>query len=479
MTNADDIVKPLSPSRPITKPGAPGDLWRPPRPAPLPPIAALARTVWRGDGDLLSLLPAAAYEMEAGELGYSRRSIKLFNAPELVREIMVDADGIFPKSDLMVNALEPLIGDSIFVSDGAKWRRQRAMIDPAFSLMRLSVAYAAMQGAVDDYETRLDAAAQDGAPMLLDLVMSELTADIICRTVFSVSLDSAVARDVFDDFAVFERDVAQVKIHRLIVDPAWTKPPQKESVLGACRRIRGHLGDLIDTHLDAPEGRFNDIAGAVIAARDAETGAPFTRDELIDQLGVFFLAGHETTASALTWAFYAIAMRPTLLARLRDEVDAACGDGPITFETVKTLRYTSTVFKEALRLYPPITFMPRVATKPGRIGKYKLRKGALIMIAPWTIHRHKKLWRDPDAFDPDRFAPERAGDIPTGAYIPFGLGPHTCIGAGFAAVESALILARLARRYDFTIEEPERVRPAARLTTRPAKPVTMRVARRR
>jgi len=453
-------------------------LFHPPRPSLLPPVAALARTLWRGDGDLLSLLPAEAFSMAVGELGYSRRSIKLFNDPALIREILEDAGGVFPKSDLMVGALEPLIGDSIFVSDGAKWRRQRAMIDPAFSLMRLNLAFASMTAAVDAYVARLDELAQSGEAFSLDLAMSHLTADIICRTVFSVSLQSEVAREVFEDFALFERNVAQVKIWRLIVDPAWTQARQDPAVLAACGRIRRHLGDLIDTHL-APGNSFNDIASAVIAARDAETGQPFSREELIDQLGVFFLAGHETTASALTWAFYVLSCRPEILARVRAEIADAVGDGPVSFEDAKRLPFIRNVFKETLRLYPPITFMPRVAQQAAVIGGHRLRRGALVMIAPWTVQRHRRYWRDPDGFDPDRFSPERESEITPGTYIPFGHGPHTCIGAGFAAVESALILARLARRFDFAIRNPERVEPAARLTTRPREQIMAQVRRHR
>ncbi|MHA7873647.1 MAG: cytochrome P450, partial [Hyphococcus sp.] len=308
----------------------------------LPPIAALARTVWRGDGDLLSLLPAAAYKMEAGELGYSRRSIKLFNDPALVREIMLDEQEIFPKSDLMVNALEPLIGESIFVSDGDKWRRQRAMVDPAFTHMRVNLAFASMKAAVHDAEAQLARYAHTGERISLDLFMSHLTANIICRTVFSVSLQSQVAREVFDDFTIFERDVAQVKIWRLIVDPAWTQAPQKQTVLDACTRIRRHLGALVDNHLRAAqdkggEGAYDDIASAIIAARDKDTGAAFSREELIDQLGVFFLAGHETTASVLTWAFYILAIRPEILARTRAEVAGVEENGAIEFDDIKKL----------------------------------------------------------------------------------------------------------------------------------------------
>ncbi|MEL7452616.1 MAG: cytochrome P450, partial [Pseudomonadota bacterium] len=299
-------------------------------------------------------------------------------------------------------------------------------------------------------------------------------ADIICRTVFSVSLDTDVAKDVFDDFLVFERGVAQVKIWRLIVDPAWTKIQQDQDVKSACNRIREHLGTLLDTHLENTGKAFDDIASAVIDARDTETGKGFTREELIDQLGVFFLAGHETTASVLTWVFYILATRPEILARVREEVRDITNDGPVTFDLAKRLTFVRSVFKETLRLYPPITFMPRIAMHAGRIGKFKVKQGALIMIAPWTIHRHHAYWQAPDAFDPDRFMPGREDEILPGTYIPFGLGPHTCVGAGFATIEAALIIARLARRFDFEVANSAQIRPAARLTTRPAEQIIVR-----
>ncbi len=451
--------------------------FTPPRASRLPSVLSLARTVWRGDGDLLSLLPGEAFSMAAGELGFSRRSIKLFNEPDLVKQILQDSEGIYPKSDLMVGALEKLIGDSIFVSDGPKWRRQRAMIDPAFSKMRLNLAFRAMQDAVADYTERLNASAEKGETLSLDQMTSELTADIICRTVFSTSLDMQISKDVFEDFVIFERGVAQVKIWRLIVDPAWTEVEQDPEVLAACERIRKHLGTLTDTHLQAAPGTYDDIASAVIAARDKDTGEAFTREELIDQLGVFFLAGHETSASALTWAFYLLAMQPQVAKRLRAEVEAVTGGGEITFDSIKKLIFTRSVFKETLRLYPPITFMPRVSLKAGTVGPYRIRKGALLMIAPWTMHRHVKYWDRPDTFDPDRFMPHGPGETTPGSYIPFGSGPHTCVGAGFAAVEAALILAALTCKFEFHIENADRIRPAARLTTRPAEQIRMTVSR--
>jgi cytochrome P450 len=454
-------------------------VYCPPRPKPLPAVAALVRAAVRGDGDLLSLLPADAYHMHVGHLGFSRRSILIVNSPELVRAIMADPEDIFPKNDLMVGALEPLVGDSIFVSSGKIWRRQRAMIDPAFSHMRLNRAFLSMAAAVDDYEAHLDGVADRSEAISLDLAMSHLTADVITRTVFSTSLQSQTARDVFESFTEFERKAAHVEIKRLILDAPFAKIPQHAHVLAACERIRHHLGNLVDTHMAESGASYNDIAAAVIGAADPTSGEPFTREEVIDQLGVFFLAGHETTASVLTWVFFIAATQPDVLARMRAEVSAVVEDGPVTFEHTKKLPYVRNVFRETLRLYPPITFMPRVAMRKTEIGKYCVKRGAMLMISPWTLHRHRDFWKNPHAFDPDRFSYEREHELTPGAYIPFGTGPRVCVGAAFATTEATLIIARLVRRFDFEALAPERVRPVARLTTRPAEQIMCKVMRRK
>ena len=452
-------------------------VYTPPRPNPLWAVAGLVRTAFGGEGNLLSLLPAAAYRMRVGTLGWSRRMILIVNAPDLLKGILTDPSDIYPKNDLMVGALAPLVGDSMFVSSGDTWRQQRRMIDPAFSHMRLNRAFEPMAAAVDDYETHLDDLATRRTPFSLDLAMSHLTADIICRTVFSTSPKSETAREVFDDFTIFERSVAHVELKRLIFDKPWSTIPHHQTVLDACERIRKHLGAMVDDHIGPDGAAFNDIASAIVAARDLETGTTFTRKELIDQLGVFFLAGHETTASALTWAFYILSQQPQIAQRIRDEVADICGNGEIAFEHLKRLTFTRNVFRETMRLYPPITFIPRVAAQATTIGRYNVKKGAMIMIAPWTIHRHASLWKNPHAFDPDRFSAAREGELVPGAYLPFGWGPRVCVGAAFATTESALILARLIRRYDFNVDDPASVRPVARLTTRPAQQITCRVTR--
>ncbi len=452
-------------------------LFRPPCPKPLSPLMGLVRSIASGEGDLLSLLPKDAYEVDIGTLGYSRRSIIIVNKPEYTRHVMTDAIDIFPKNDLMKGALAPLVGDSLFVSDGETWQRQRKMVEPAFSFIRLGNAFHAMQAAVDQFQDTLTKRSESGETFSLDFSMSHLTADIICRTMFSKSLESDVAMDVFESFSLFERSVSNVKLSQLIFGKAWSDIKQTDEVLAACKRIREQLGVLIDESI-VNEAAADGLARAVVDARDENTGEGFTRDELIDQLGVFFLAGHETTASVLTWAFFIIASRPEVAQRIRDEVDQAVGENKIGFDDIKKLPYTRNVFRETLRLYPPLTFIPRVAAESCKIGKQKIKRGAMIMIAPWAIHRHRKLWDEPELFDPDRFSQEREGNIVRGSYIPFGQGPRVCAGATFAQIESTLILASIVRAFDFELFDKEKVKPVARLTTRPKHEIQCRVKKR-
>jgi cytochrome P450 len=440
-------------------------------------VVALLRQALEGEGDLLGLLPAEAYRVPVGRLGYTRRQAVIVNDPALVRTVLLDAEGIFPKNDLMTGAVEPLVGDSMFVSGGERWRRQRAMVEPGFTHMRIGAAFAAMSAAVDTMEARLDTAAERGETLSLDRLMSQLTADVICRTIFSTPLAGGAAREVFEAFDVFERGIGHVDLKRLILGRAFAPVPHDPAVLEACRTIRGHIDDFLAPRL-AGEVRHDDICGAMIEARDGVSGAAFTRAELIDQLGVFFLAGHETTASVLTWLFLLVAERAPLRAALRAELDAVVGSGAVTHETTRRLPLARAVFRETARLYPPITFLPRVATAATRLGRFRVRRGAMVMVCPWTVHRHEALWADPDTFDPSRFLDGADRGIAPGAYIPFGHGPRVCVGAGFAQVESLLILARLLGRYDLERVDDAPVRPVARLTTRPREEIRIRVRRR-
>jgi len=450
----------------------------PPAPTPLPPVRALLRAILGGRRDLLSLLPEEAYRARVAPLGRSRRGILLVNDPEIVRRIFGAEVARYPKNDLFVGALQPLIGDGVFISDGEMWRRQRRMIEPSFGHMQVGRAFAAMEAAADAFEPELDRRAAAGEAFSLDAAMSHLTADVICRATFSTSLQSEDARRIFADFAVFQETVANVRVFRLLLGRPWATVPQPRAAREACGRIRDHVAALIERRRGEGDHGRSDIAGDILAARDPETGEGFSARDLVDQIGVFFLAGHETSASAVTWALFLLSRQPELAARLRAEIAAEAGDGPVTLEAAKRLALTRAVLRETLRLYPPGPFLPRVAVEDTEIAGHPLRRGGMVMVSPWLLHRHRELWRDPDTFDEGRFLGGREKEIPAGAYLPFGLGPRICVGAAFATVESTHMIARLLRRYDIEVMNPERVRPVARLTTRPAEDIRVRLRRR-
>ncbi|MGA1308536.1 MAG: cytochrome P450 [Gemmatimonadaceae bacterium] len=456
----------------------PETAYRPPAPRPIGPIRSLLRVIASGEGDLLSLIPDLAYREKVLPLGVTRRGILYLNDPALVVEVLNDAEGIFPKNDLMVDAVAPLIGNAMFVSSGETWKRQRRMIEPAFSHMRLNRAFGQMVDAVTDHERWLDEKIAQDAPFSLDAAMGHLTADVITRTIFSIPLHEGAARDVFEAFTVFERQVASVNVKALLFDKPWSHTTQPAPVLEACRRIRAHIDAMLAPRFAPDAPVFDDICAAAIAAVDPVTGERFTREELVNELGVFFLAGHETSASVLTWVFFLLSQRPEVVGRIRAEVDALCGDGEITIEHAKRFPYIKAVFKETMRLYPPITFLPRVALEDTVLGGRRIKRGTMLMIAPWTIHRHEGLWKAPELFDPDRFSAEREQEILPGSFLPFGWGPRVCVGAAFATLEASLFIARLTRRYDLEALDPAAVRPAARLTTRPRREIMMRVRRR-
>jgi len=453
-------------------------LYRPPAPHPIGANAALFRSMLTLDRDLLALMPDVAYRVPAAKFGVSRRGIVLAADPALVRRIMIDDAEDFPKNDLMVDALAPLINDGLFVSSGDTWRRQRRMIDPAFSHIRVTNAFEKMQQAVDACEERLDRAAAANEPVSLDRIMTQLTADIVFRTIFSKTLDDALARDFFDAWARFQQSVANIRVSSLLFGKPWDPPPRSPTVRSSANIIRSHLTALVQERLQSSAGGLDDICQDILDARDPETGEGFSEEEIVDQVAVFFIAGHETTASVLTWAFFILSQQPDLVASLRREIDALVADGRPTFNAVKRMAQVRGTFLETMRLYPPLGFIPRVSLKDTAFGDIPVKRGSMVIISPWIVHRHEKHWPNADRFDPARFSGEAENRFTSGAYIPFGLGPRVCAGASFASMEAALVIARLVRRYDFESLAHEGVKPVCQLSVRPKRDIVAKVRRR-
>jgi cytochrome P450 len=232
------------------------------------------------------------------------------------------------------------------------------------------------------------------------------------------------------------------------------------------------MDEIIAARLSAPQadvgpsGKPRDLFDMLLAARDPETGEAFSRAQLRDQMATMIVAGHETTALTLFWSLYLLASSPADQERVAAEVRAIDFGPDAAAEALTKLAYTKAVVSEALRLYPPAFALARMATGPDRLCDVTVPRGALIMISPWVLHRHRRLWKDPDAFDPARFL----GDAPLPhryAYMPFGAGPCICIGAQFALTEACLVLAMIVQRFHVALADLTPVRPTAVIVTQP------------
>lgn len=422
-----------------------------------------------------------SYRMKMGELHLPGLDLYMVNEPALVKQVLVEQAANFPKNELLGNALRPLLGDSILTTNGEKWTRQRAMMEPAFAQARINVAFPVMQAATQAMLARLNAL-PDGFEHDLEVEMTHVTSDIILRTIFSVPMEGDVAHRVFDAFARFQSLVPRLMLPSIYGLRWLSLPWDVWRSRKAAAEIRGLLVEMVRPRFDAHRAGCAssklDILDAFLNARDAIDNAPFGFDELVDQVAVLFLAGHETTASALTWATYLLAQVPAIQDRMHDEVMALMADRDAESSDMKQLELTRNVFREALRLFPPVGFIARQSAQVCPMRDKTIEKGASVMISPWLMHRHRDLWPQPDAFNPDRYNDDKSRDSLQKAYLPFGMGPRVCMGAAFAQQEATLILSSLVRHYRLQAVPGHVPQPVGRLTIRPANGVRLTLHRR-
>ncbi|NJM30953.1 MAG: cytochrome P450, partial [Rhizobiales bacterium] len=350
----------------------------------------------------LAALVPEVYSMKLGQWRTFARRIYLANDPELVRRVLVDEAEDFPKDAVIADMLELLMGDSIFVSNGAVWKRQRRMMDPAFEGARIKLVFELMRDAADALIERLDAAA--GQPEIhIDVEMTHVTADIIFRTLFSRALTAEEAREIFDAFQEFQELAYAFGINRTAGLPDWMSPGLRRKAAIAAARIRAVLDPIVKTRYDAfhsgAKATHNDILQSLVSVKDPENGTHFDLRELNEQVAMLFLAGHETSASALSWSLYLIAAHSETQTALHDECSHVLGARLPQFSDMKRLPRARNVFNEALRLYPPVTFLPRTSARTCPMSGKTIRAGSIVSVSPWTMQRHTRHWQDPHAFD--------------------------------------------------------------------------------
>ncbi len=429
----------------------------------------------------LSILSDKAYGMHLGELRVPGRNVLIANQPDLIKRILIDEADDFPKSRMMSNMLQILLGDSIFVSNGEVWKRQRRMMNPAFEDMRVKVVFDLMMQASDALVERLDKQA-DGAEVAIDIEMTHVTADIIFRTIFSKPLEAGEAFIIYDAFNRFQEAAFAYGMTRHIGLPHWVSFRATKKARKSAGEIRGVLDPIIKRRYDAWHGGdrtdHKDILQSLISVVDPETNTQFDLRELCEQVAMLFLAGHETSASALSWALYLLSMDQNIQERMHQETVEVLGDRPVAFSDLRKLEITRNVFMETLRLFPPVAFLPRVTEKECTMRDKVIPKDSIISVSPWLMGRHRRYWQEPDAFDPDRFERPETVEPQRHCYMPFSKGARVCLGAAFAQQEAAIILASLVRRYRFDPVPGFEPKPAGRLTVRSTNGIKLKVTRR-
>ncbi len=429
----------------------------------------------------LDALYERSYRMQMGEVRLPGLDLYMVNEPALVRRVLGEEAAAFPKSPLLGEALQPLLGESIFTTNGGQWQRQRDMMEPAFAQARLKVAFPVMRAATQAMMARLEAL-PDGGEHDVEVEMTHVTADVIFRTIFSVPMEGADARRIFAAFARFQAVAPRLLLPSIFGVRWLVWPWDAWRSRQAAREIRSLLEALIrprfEAHAAGRPAQAADILQAFMEARDAATGVAFSFDELVDQVAMLFLAGHETSASALTWACHLLANAPEVQERAHREVVQQLGTRQPEPADLRAMALIRNVFRETLRLFPPVGFMARQAASACTLRRKAVREGATVVVAPWLIQRHHDIWTEPDAFNPDRYNNDASRESLRQGYLPFGMGPRVCMGAAFALQEAALILASLLGKYRLTVAGGHVPQPVGRLTIRSANGVRLALHRR-
>ena len=415
-----------------------------------------------------------AYEDDIVQGRFFGHGSFILNTPDAIRHVLVDNYENYTRTPPGIRVLRPMLGEGLLIAEGRAWKHQRRTLAPAFTPRAVATLVPHMIAATDETITKLAASA--GAPVDLREAMQRMTLEIAGRTMFSFGMDrhGAALRDFVMEYAA---RLARPHFLDMLLPLAWPSP-QDMSRARFRKRWTTFIAMLMAERRAAgkKEGAPSlDLFDLMNAARDPETGQAFTDAQLGDQVATMILAGHETTATALFWALYLLALDPATQDAVAVEVESATVNGALELDRLK---FTRAVIDETMRLYPPAFLIARAAAGPDQIAGLPIKKKDVILIAPWLLHRHEKLWRDPNAFVPSRFmAPSPPPD--RFAYLPFGVGARVCIGAHFALVEATLALAKMIGAFRITLLDREPVMPVGIVTTQPERSPMFQISSRR
>ena len=402
-----------------------------------------------------------AYEDDIVPGRFVGRNSFILNTPDTIRHVLVDNYENYIRTPAAIRVLRPMLGEGLLIAEGRTWKHQRRTLAPAFTPRAVASLVPHMMAAIDETIVALRQAC--AAPVNLREVMQRMTLEIAGRTMFSFEM-SRRGPELRDFVIEYGARLARPHFFDLVLPPGWPSP-QDFARARFRKRWTRFVAQLMAERRAAgrDHGAAPDLFDLMGAARDPESGAAFSDEQLGDQVATMILAGHETTATALFWSIYLLALDPATQEEVAAEARQAAPDGA---PDIERLKFTRAVVEESLRLYPPAFLIARAAAGADTIAGFAVKKKDVILIAPWLLHRHEKLWSNPNAFMPQRFmasapAPDRF------AYLPFGVGARVCIGAHFALVEATLALAELVGAFRIELVDREPVMPVGVVTTQP------------
>ena len=447
-------------------------------PAPQPRVGALGPI---GLYRALRTNAITAWRVEAYEEPYiaDRNMLGgyvLINDPDLIRYVLVEKAANYPKDALQLEKLTPAVGRGLLTAEPDSWRLQRRTVAPLFQPAGVAGYLASMAASIEPMLARWEDHVRSGASVDIAREMTGLTYDIISRTVFSHEIETP-AEVMGEAITTYFEALGRIDLWDVLPLPRWLPRPAFIRARPAQGIFREEVRRLVErrrARIAAGGTLPDDLVTRLMQARDPETGAPLSDTVIHDNLVTFIGAGHETTANALAWTLFLLSEFPEADAVVAAEA-AALGATPDA-DSLERLTGARMILEESMRLYPPVPFLSRGVVARDRIADVEGTPAVRIIIAPWVLHRHRKLWADADLFVPERFAPENRGKISRFAYLPFGAGARICVGMGFAMQEMLLTLVMIARRFRVTLAEDAQVFPFARMTLRPLNGLPMRIA---
>lgn len=409
--------------------------------------------------NILSIIPYIATQQRVVS-GTTGIRWHMLMDPDAIRRVLLEALETYPKSDVTKNLLRPAIGESLFIAEGAHWRWQRRAAAPVFSHRNVSALAPVMSAAAEASLLRIEAAGPRASDIYAEMVRA--TFDITAKVTLSGS-DTFSAGEVHRAIDAYIAAAGKVSLFDILGLPMWVPRPSRVLAGSSLKQMKTIADDAVRSRRAAGAGAVPDLLDLLLEGEDPETGRAMSTAELRDNLLTFIVAGHETTALTLAWAFYLCAFDARVQDKARAEAQAALQGRTATAEDLPNLPYCRMIIDEALRLYPPAALISRTAKAPDTLAGREVRRGDTVMIPIYALHRNALLWEAPDAFCPERFAEKPARY----AYLPFGDGPRICIGASFALQEAVIILATLLAKRRFTPVAGKVPKPVMILTLRP------------